>query len=236
MSFEKSNCGVPINRCSHCLLFCSTKCDKCIIRELQQKIFNLEQTINFHENWNDEQFDVDIKFFYDNEGHKQLKSIIAFDLPKLYFLTITFDPARFKNLGVKIQHEEHYILYQLARAKHDNLIQSAYGCFELTKNGVTHAHALIKTITPIETQQFLKQQFTYNMRNDKAVQLVPTTKGAQTYIDKNEDGKGCENKSWYSIALGLMPIKSEEEPPQKKPPKNWCGEPLRIPEYLNQSI
>jgi len=233
MSFEKSNCGAPINRCEHCLLFCSTKCDKCIIRELKQKITNLESLIAFHENWNDEQFDVDINFFYDNEGHKSLKSTIEFDLTKLYFLTITFDPDRFKNLGVKSIDEEHYILFQLARAKQENLIQSAYGCFELTKNGVTHAHALIKTLQPIETQQFLKQQFTYNMRNNRAIQLDRATKGAQAYVDKIEDGKGCENKSWYNIALGLMPIKTAEELKEKKPPKNWCGEPLRKPEYLN---
>lgn len=190
-------------------------CDKCEIYRLKKRIQELENENTFLRKDQDQQFNLTPHLFNKfGLRHLETKYLIPLNQDNLYFLTITFDPSRFKNLGTDAAAEETYILHQLALATNDELLLELEGCFELQSNGNTHAHAHVRTYQPIELQQTLKKKFTNNMRNDKAIDLQPArtaTKGIN-YINKIQEGKGCENKTWFS--LKSRTYKNSLKPPE----------------------
>lgn len=200
-----TNCGEKVQfNCTRCKIFGWNDpcCQTCQIYQLKKRIQNLESENAFLRKDQDQQFNLTLHLFY-KYGKRYIETpyIKPKEQDNLYFLTITFDPSRFNNLGTNTEAEETYILHQLALATKDQLVIELVGCFELQNNGTTHAHAHVRTYQPIELQQFLKKRFTNNMRNNKSVDLQIARKSdkGMDYINKKQDGKGTENKSWYTI-------------------------------------
>lgn len=203
---KDTNCGEKVHyNCTKCRIFGwnDPNCQTCIIYQLKKRIQELESENAFLKKDQDKQFDLDLNLFYKQGGKRYIET--PYTQPKeqdnLYFLTITFDPNRFKNLSLNADAEETYILHQLALATKDQLIIELVGCFELQNNGTTHAHVHVRTYQPIELYKSLKKKFTNNMRNNKAIDLQParSSEKGMEYINKKQDGKGTENKSWFTI-------------------------------------
>lgn len=204
----KTNCGQPVaHKCIKCIMLETDQngwCKDCIINQLREDNHRLRSENSFLKQQQDPQFNKTLHLFYQQGGKKYkespyLKEPLAQD--SLYFLTITFDPNRFDGLGDNTAAEEDYILHSLALATKDKLISELVGCFELMKNGATHAHAHVTTYQPIELYRTLQKLFTYNMRNNKCIDLQIASKSdkGQAYINKHEEGKGTDNKTWFSI-------------------------------------
>lgn len=201
----KTNCGVAIEvPCTTCYDGYKLWCSKCTIIELRKKISILESENSFLKKEYDTQFDI--KPFLIHKYILQHLEPQKYDLSdNTFFYTITFDPSRFKNLGTNSHQEEQYILHQLSYMIKDGYIFKMYGCFELTKDGITHAHININTYQPIELKQKLKERFTFNMRNKYAIDCGKANLKSIDYINKIEDGKGTENKTWFTCNQDLNP-------------------------------
>jgi len=187
-------------------------CQTCEIYKLKTRIRDLESENAFLRKDQDTQMNVTPALFYKLKGRRYLETPYNEPLSQenLYFLTITFDPNRFHQLGINAAAEEDYILHQVALATKDNLIHEIVGCFELQNNGTTHAHAHVKTYQPIELKKTLKGKFTNNMRNHKAIDLQPANKSEKgmAYINKLDTDKGCENKTWFKL-INILKLPEE---------------------------
>lgn len=201
----KTNCGQAIEvDCIDCFKKIQNWCFKCTNKELRLELHKLKSELAYLKNEYDGQFEI--------EPYKINKHIRVHAEPQpyvidtsSYFFTITFDPSRFKGLGLNHQKEERYIKHQLARLCESELIYRLYGSFELTNSGITHAHVIINTYQPIEVWQKLKREFTFDPNNNIAVmkgskkdRTGKANANALAYINKLEEGKGTENKTWYS--------------------------------------
>lgn len=73
-------------------------------------------------------------------------------LNKVQFITITFDPAKFKFISDR-RYQRAYILTVLSHMKEKGYIAPYFGCFELHQNGRVHAH-----IATVETHSMFKRE------------------------------------------------------------------------------
>lgn len=197
-----TNCGQYVHTCL------DPHCYQCEIKRLKETIQQQQAIINFmkgtHDKSNLKKIDPDL--FYKSNGVRAIKpKTKVINIKSTYFITITFDPARFNDLGIDTPQEELYILYYIALAFNQLLFSWAYGCFELQSNGTTHAHLMVHTNQPVELTQFLKESFTYNMRNTNCIKTLPSDANLQTYINKIQQDKGCERKSWFYINKPQIP-------------------------------
>lgn len=175
-------------------------CYPCQIQELKKQNSRLTRENAFLRHDQEKQFtDVRLDLFY--KYGKRLHEPLEPPVQKTTFnYTITFDPNRFSLLGTNNPQEEAYILLQLSFAMKDGLTNHIYGCFEVTQAGVTHAHLNADTYQPVELYQFLKKRFTNDMRNHKCIVYgIAKEPNSIDYINKIEDGKGTENKTWYQL-------------------------------------
>lgn len=192
-----TNCGVYVHQCL------DPHCYQCEIKRLKDKIIEQEQIINFlkKDDTRSDLTKIDPELFTKSKHRRHVTpNEKVINIANMWFITITFDPSRFHNLSIDNAQEEIYILYYLALAYNQLLFNWAYGCFELQSNGTTHAHLMAHSYNPYELTAFLKQQFTYNMKNNKCIVTLPADANCQTYINKVQADKGCERKSWFSLA------------------------------------
>lgn len=204
----KSNCGQTIYRivdCSDCHDGLKSYCLKCNNIILHKKILDLQNELSFLKKEYDNQFNIE-PYLIHKYIKQHLEPVSFLITPHTFFVTITFDPSRFQNLGVNSNQEETYILHQLSKAIKNGYIFGLYGCFELTAQSITHSHINIYTYQPFELKQFLKEQFTFNMRNRHAVDVGKANLKSTAYIDKIEDGKGTENKTWFTYTQPQNPL------------------------------
>lgn len=196
----KTNCGKVIIKevdCIDCIDYVKAWCYKCTNHELRKKIKQLEAENAFLKKDYDNQFNIQPQQIHRLIKIHSEELLMSVD-ENTHFFTITFDPSRFKNLGLNNHLEEQYILLQLSYMIKDGFIHQMYGCFELTQDSITHAHVNIRTYQPLELKQKLKERFTFNMRNRAAVHSGNANQQSIKYINKKEDGKGTENKTWFS--------------------------------------
>ena len=206
----KTTCGKVVEvKCIDCFNGVKSWCYECTNMELRIKIRQLEAENAFLKKEYDDQFNLTPHLI-----HKYIKQHLEPQQSPItkhtHFFTITFDPSRFKNLGTNHHLEEQYILHQLAYMIKDGYINEMYGSFELTKDSITHAHVNIRTYQPVDLKQRLKEKFTFNMSNKFAVHSGHANAKSIGYINKIEDGKGTENKTWYtykeSVAHNIAPV------------------------------
>lgn len=163
---------------TECVLCSGTSiaCHKCIIANQHKRIVLLEERIRFLEQSNNvllkvphwlEQYSLE---WIERSTTKENIVIDTSVLSNTYFITITFDPAKF---GVANQRdeEETYILSHLANIYRQDWCFRFYGCFEQHKNGTTHAHLIMHTNYRHEIFVYLKRQFTDNPRNTHAIDI-----------------------------------------------------------------
>lgn len=202
-----TNCGEAVFHCNKCTIL-TTWCLQCQLMAARAEISRLQSENSFLKKQQDEQLNKTLHLFnkYGKRYYDETPYTEPINKDNLYFLTITFDPNRFDGLGNDAAAEEVYILHSLALATKDKLIIELVGCFELQNNGNTHAHAHVRTYQPIELKQTLKRLFTNNMRNQKAIDLQPArindkgiANAGMDYINKHEEGKGTEHKTWFTI-------------------------------------
>jgi len=195
----KTNCGQTIEvNCIDCYKKIQTWCHKCVNINLRQQIRELENQLAFIRHESDDQFDQSDRYIKKIQRHPE--PIKPFELStNTYFFTITFDPSRFMNLGSDNGLEEIYILNQLYDFIKTGQIFDLYGSFELTNQGITHAHVNIKTYLPVELKRSLKERFTWNPKNNIAIHCGLANTKSLAYINKIEAGKGTENKTWFSL-------------------------------------
>ena len=195
---KKTNCGALLVDCIDCYESLKPWCLKCNNIELRKRILQLEAENLFLKKEYDDQFKL-TSHLIDKYIRQHLTAQPFTVKPSTHFFTITFDPSRFKNLGTNTHLEEQYILHQLSFFIKDQYIHDMYGSFELTKEGVTHSHINIDTYQPVELKRKLKERFTFNMSNNKAIHSGPANAGSMAYINKKEVGKGCENKTYFTL-------------------------------------
>lgn len=177
-------------------------CYQCEIKKLKQTIQEQRQTIEYLREQKVESYltKLDLGLFTTLGGRRMTVPITQkIYLQSVYFITITFDPARFYDLGTSNADEENYILNRVGLAKDQRLFKWTYGSFELTSAGITHAHMMTYTNKPVELTRFLKEQFTYNMRNQHCIKTLPAESSLQEYVNKLQADKGCENKTWFQL-------------------------------------
>ncbi len=117
-------------------------------------------------------------------------------LSTAYFITITFDPAKFGMQPYPTERKE-YILHKFYRLMRKDLVKKVYGSFEFHKNGIIHCHAIINAqnedISKIKKE--LKPYFTDNMYNKIVIDIGPAKyPQAMEYIEK-------ESEDYFLITL-----------------------------------
>ena len=206
-----TNCGVYVHACL------DPFCYQCEIKQLKQTIQEQKQTIEYLREQKVESYltKCDIGLFTELGGRRLVTPITnKISIQSVFFITITFDPSRFYDLGKCTADEENYILNKIALAYDQQLYKWTYGCFELQDNGNTHAHMMTYTTKPVELTRFLKECFTYNMRNQHCIKTLPGEANLQEYVNKRQADKGCENKTWFQLrANEIEYIKDSETEP-----------------------
>lgn len=202
-----TNCGIYVHQCK------DPHCYQCEIKRLKITIQEQQSIINFLKESNDKSNlrKIDPELFTECKGKREIvPNNKKIDINNVWFITITFDPSRFNDLGLDLPQEEQYILYKVALAHNQLLFNWCYGCFELQSNGTTHAHLMCNSYNPQELNQFLKEQFTYNMRNQICIKTLPADANCQTYLNKVQEDKGCERKTWFYLNKHLIRYIKEE--------------------------
>ena len=215
----RTNLGSALEvKCIDCFRSVQPWCYKCTNKVLRNDIYSLQCEIAYLKKEFDAQFEELPTHHYLTYLKRHLSSQDTFELTSnTHFFTITFDPSRFKNLGSNTSLEEIYILNQLSYFVKNKTIHDLYGSFELTKDGITHAHVNIKTYNPVELKRSLKERFTFNPQNRYAIHSGTANSKSMGYIDKIEEGKGTENKTWFTLkketdyGLDYMPEEHENK-------------------------
>jgi len=182
---------------STCVVCASSnlQCWKCERISLKFKIASLQKELS-------QFYTSDIEKFYLSYHDKQLSQkyhTVRSPLPinyeykeKLstsYFITITFDPARF---GMQPFDEERkdYIIHKMYNVMDYQLIKEVYGSFERHKNGIIHTHAIITAYFDDIKQinKVMKSYFTDNPYNKIAIDIGPAKyPQAKEYMEKESD-------------------------------------------------
>lgn len=168
----------------------SSQCLKCENKQLKNQLEELSQELlKFYTT------DTLNKLYlssYQMSGVKQLFQIsekpMVFEykhyICQSYFLTLTFDPARF-GLAPYPEQRIDYILYHMYKCCKYVFIKGLYGCFEHHKNGIVHSHMIIITEEKEQVYKYLHKQFTDNPHNKIAVHIDKAKHPqAKQYIEK----------------------------------------------------
>jgi len=159
-------------------------CFKCQIKTLKEKLALQDVELRY---WKGES----CKLLSLKKDYRQFFEISMQYLPLSYignsidykFLTITFDPKKFGQFNLHSD-EQNYIFKQLYKLIKAKLITSLAGCFELQKNGTTHAHLICRTtVSNEEINTALRLAFTDDPKNKCAIRC--------------EDPKNMENVTNY---------------------------------------
>lgn len=173
----------------------SVKCSKCEIASLKSEISALRRELAKY-------YTIDVtKFtpnFYDKfiqmnyhiiRQSQPIEYNYESELSNSFFMTLTFDPARF-GLQPYETERKNYIINQLCKLMKDGLIKKCYGCFEFHQNGIIHSH-LIANIAPDDiplVKRKLREAFTDNHYNKIVVDIGKAKyPQAKQYIEKESD-------------------------------------------------
>lgn len=202
----------------------SSQCYKCQIKQLNNTIRELRKKLEVY----DEHILADHLLippdnanFRVKQSNKPLDNLYPIEQSQIetyYFVTLTFDPAKFGTHRLD-QHRKDYILHQLMILYDKELIKNFYGCFEHHDSGIIHAHVIIKTYNPSEVYQLLQVKFTDNNRNKRAVQLVPAKiPNAIKYINKESSNYFLKvNKQTFRRVIEEYESDSSSESSQENP-------------------
>lgn len=176
-------------RCPVCI-GSSIQCYKCNIKQLKQKICQLEkQLANYDDHILAEKLQIPTpnNIYKIRQSNQKLSNLYSIDnqhMSSYKFITITFDSSKFGMQPLE-DYRKNYILYQLYSLYQKDMIKNFYGSFEYHKNGLIHAHIICQTYNPIDVYYYLLSKFTDNTKNKIAVQLdkakIPN---AIDYIEK----------------------------------------------------
>lgn len=117
----------------------------------------------------------------------------------LCFYTITFSPKRFYQHTDK-QYKD-YIIYHLIRLRQINILFDAYGCFEKHRNGVIHAHVIIKAYQHDIVKKYLNQWFNHDARNRHCIdqKQIDDAIKVMEYINKVQEGKKDRSDHFFKL-------------------------------------
>lgn len=197
----------------------SLSCFKCQIKTLKEKISIQDIELRY---WKGES----CKLLSLNKDYRQYYEVSLQYLPLSYigdsleykFLTITFDPKKFGQFNLHSD-EQNYIFKQLYKLIKANLITSLSGCFELQKNGTTHAHMICRTTASNdEINTALVLSFSDDPKNKYAIKCEDprSMNNITTYMQK-------EAQDYYrydptgAIDYDLLPF---EQPITQEKPKH----------------
>lgn len=177
----------------------SHKCYRCRIKQLEEENRELRQELIKLTFTPPESFDIDYSVRMDIHNFV-LRSTEAMDfeyidkLSHAYFITITFDPAKFGCQQYEKQ-RKNYILAQLLELRKEDKYTECYGCFEYHDNGIVHSHLIMITAYPKYVYRFLKSKFTDNSKNKVVIQVDKAKyPQAKQYIEK-------ESSDYYYINI-----------------------------------
>lgn len=173
----------------------SIKCNKCEIIKLKNEVCTLRRELakyytsdvtKFTPNFYDKFLSLNFKTV---RQCQPIEYVYESELPNSFFITITFDPARFGLYPYESERKQ-YILNSLYKIMKDELIKKCYGCFEYHQNGIVHSH-LIANIAPDDAKivkRKLREQFTDNLHNKIVVDIGKAKfPQAKQYIEKESE-------------------------------------------------
>lgn len=172
-------------------------CDKCNKLQLKYKISQLEETIRFLTTEQNEKLRVCytdelvinkwIRQYAVKLDEPSPREDPITDLSNMYFITYTFDPAKFGSNNDN-DLERNYILSILAQIIKLEKCTYIYGCFENHQSMVTHSHFIIRTNYIAEIKKHLKKSATDNPYNKAAIDIGPAKEKASIeYINKRKE-------------------------------------------------
>lgn len=194
-----------------CVMHCpvcsasNIQCWKCERYDLKKEIYTLRRELSKYYTSDQSKFTPN---FYDkfnslNFITKRQSSPIEYEyeseLSNSYFVTITFDPAKFGLMPYEVE-RKNYILNALYKIMKTDLIKKCYGCFEYHQNGIVHSHLIINAqYEDIKTiKRKLREEFSDNPYNKIVVDIgYAKFPQAKQYIEK-------ESSDYYLI----IPIKN----------------------------
>jgi len=152
-------------------------CYKCQNKVLLEKVQRLEEQLGYILNLSSDALIVSrfdkfnsSRYFTFSDKFLPISDFTNDTLKYYHFFTITFDPAKF-GVGNQSDAEEAYIIKCLFDVR--EFFHELTGCFELTKQGITHAHFITYSYQPQELHKHLKKMFTDNPRNNVAIHHGP---------------------------------------------------------------
>jgi len=125
------------------------QCFRCQIKTLQVKNQQLQQKLDFYENRQTKNMSLtysqksdiwDAFQFYTHPSEWEYGN----KLSHAYFITITFDPAKFGSRP-DVDLRKDYIMNSLLQLHKLELFTDCYGCFEFHQNGIIHSHLIMIT-------------------------------------------------------------------------------------------
>jgi len=167
---------------------------------MTKKYNDLKEKFDFIMDICPETFDIPIeyrtkiRFFFERSSEP-----IWFDylpwLSQAYFITLTFDPARF-GVSNHTDAQKDYLLTVICQLFEKELALSVYGCFEFCKTGAVHTHMILQTNQINDVKKFCKSKLTFNAYNKHAVDVGNAKHPqAQQYIEK-------ESVDYYTYTVG----------------------------------
>jgi hypothetical protein len=135
------------------------------------------------------------------------------ELPKTYFITITYDPDH-TGFWNDENHEKVYILWHLWQCIELGHLLDFYGCFEKQSNGRIHSHLIAKSYNPKDCEDYLIKQFTTkNKKQQRAVQMDPAkVPNSIDYIEKTLSTK----KNLEELKFGFFKYYKDYNPPASR--------------------
>lgn len=159
------------------------------MKQMKKIIEKLTHELNYYKNIGSMLANSDIG---DIECYLERGCIEHYTMPSNYQYaahTITFDPSRFEDLT---NNEEQilYILNVIKKCLKKSLFNIIYGSFELTKNGIIHAHIITDCYgyeNLMKQNNKLKRSFTHNPNNKHCVlsKFCDSPTKWLTYINKD---------------------------------------------------
>jgi hypothetical protein len=173
----------------------SVKCSKCEIKYLKNEVNTLRRELSKYYTSDITKFTPNFTDKFNSTNFITRRQCTPFEynyeteLSNSFFITITFDPAKFGLYPYEAERKQ-YIINSLYKIMKDDLIKKCYGCFEYHNNGIIHSH-LIANIAPDDAKlvkRKLKEQFTDNLNNKIVVDIGKAKfPNAKEYIEKESE-------------------------------------------------
>lgn len=184
---KKSFCNRIIEPCFMCL---NPNIDLKTIRQYEIEIEDLKNQILALKNSDSCYRALDklpkipqkIKMLEKNETYKTYEKTLILYQEKVQFITMTFDPHKFKTLTNR-QAQRNYMQYVIEKVEP---IGPFYGCFELHENGVVHSHFMINKFNEKEFNEMKSWLTNFNNNIYALHQCEKTYTDAFDYINKPE--------------------------------------------------